>query len=104
MRFSLLPDLARLRGRLRESAIWFIVLAIVVGVAAGALTSAQAWLAHALQVRLFGFDESTRLSAQATLPLQSLIWLPVGGALLGLTIWALARWRPRQLVDVVEAN
>lgn len=96
--------LAWFRTRFRASEIWFIGLAIVVGALAGALTVFQSALAHGLQVVLFGVEAADRLSAVTKLSPATLVWLPIGGLLLGLFLWALARWQPRPLVDVVEAN
>jgi CIC family chloride channel protein len=96
--------LAWFRMRFRSSEIWFIGLAILVGAAAGLLTVFQSVIAHGLQVLLFGFTENDRLSAQVRLAPIRLIWLPIGGVILGLSMAALHRWRPRRLVDVVEAN
>ncbi|HEY4135203.1 MAG TPA: chloride channel protein [Alphaproteobacteria bacterium] len=97
-------SLALLRSRFRASELWFIVLAIGVGAAAGLLTVLQSGISHGLQSILFGFQETDRLSALQVVPRSSLIWLPIGGLLLGAFIWALDRWRKRALVDVVEAN
>lgn len=96
--------LAWLRSRFRASEIWFIGLAICVGAAAGLLTVFQSTLAHGLQSLLFGFNEAERLSALPVVPRAALIWLPIGGMLVGGFVWALGRWRPRGLIDVVEAN
>lgn len=96
--------LAWFRTRFRRSEIWFIGLAIVIGGLAGLLTVAQSTLAHGLQSALFGFNEAERLSALPDLPWRALLWLPVGGLLLGAFLWGLGRWRPRTPVDVVEAN
>jgi len=96
--------LAWFRSRFRASEIWFIGLAIVVGIAAGGLTVFQSAVSHGLQGLLFGVGASDRLSAVQRLEPITLLWLPAGGAILGFSVWALSRWRPRPLVDVVEAN
>lgn len=96
--------LAWLRGRFRASEIWFIALAILVGVAAALLAVAQSAVAHALQSLLFGFRVEDQLSAIDKLPPARLIWLPVGGLVLGLVVYLARRWRPGALIDVVEAN
>jgi CIC family chloride channel protein len=96
--------LAWLRARFRASEGWFILLAVAVGSAAGLLAVAQAFVAHRLQSILYGFDETWRLSALPDVPWTALLWLPAGGLILGLTGLLLARWRPRPLIDVVEAN
>ena len=101
--FSARP-LAWFRARFRASEVWFIGLAIGVGTAAGLLTVFQSSIAHQMQSILFGFTESDRLSTLDAVPRHALLWLPAGGLLLGLFVWALDRWRRRPLVDVVEAN
>ncbi len=93
-----------LRGRLRSSEIWFIALAVIVGAAAGLVSVLQNLVAHGLQSRLYGFSIDDRLSALPKVQIFSLVWLPVGGLLLGGFTWLAAKWRPRQLIDVVEAN
>ena len=95
---------AWLRGRFRASEIWFISLAVVVGGLAGLLAVLQGAIAHGLQTLLFGFGESDRLSALGAVAPATLIWIVVGGLLLGLVTWAVRRWRPAQQIDVVEAN
>ncbi len=96
--------LAWLRGRLRSSEIWFIALAVIVGAAAGLVSVLQSVIAHGLQSYLYGFAIDDRLSALPTVPAIALLWLPSGGLLLGGLTWAASKWRPRQLIDVVEAN
>jgi CIC family chloride channel protein len=101
--FSARP-LVWFRARFRASEVWFIGLAIVVGTAAGLLAVLQSSIAHGMQSILFGFTETDRLSTLKAVSRPALLWLPAGGLLLGLFIWALDRWRKRTLVDVVEAN
>jgi CIC family chloride channel protein len=96
--------LAWLRGRFRASEGWFIALSIVVGAGAGLLAVLLAGVAHALQTMLFGFPVDERLSALPHLNPVLLLWLPVGGALVGLLSWAAGKWRSHQLIDAVEAN
>lgn len=80
------------------------MVAVCIGVIAGTLTAAQGQLTHGLQVALFGLDPESRLSSAVHLPLRALIWIPVGGLILGVLGLVLARWRPRQVIDAVEAN
>jgi CIC family chloride channel protein len=101
--FSKRP-LAWLRGRFRASEGWFIGLSILVGVAAGLLADGQSRLAHAMQSQLFGLPLDGRLSASATIDPVSLVWLPIGGLLLGALTQVLKRLKTPPLVDVVEAN
>jgi CIC family chloride channel protein len=94
---------AKLRRWLRESEAAFIVLAVLVGSAAGAATLAQGWLAHDLQHLLYGVTIN-RLSALASIQHPwRLLALPLGGlAIVGLNRWL--AWRGRAPIDVVEAN
>ncbi|KMM73755.1 chloride channel protein [Xanthomonas sp. NCPPB 1128] len=92
-----------LRRRLRASDVWFIALALLVGVIAGLLTLLQSSLAHGAQAWLYGLEADERLSAMSDLSVQHLLVLPLGGLLVGLLGMA-ARARKRQLVDAVEAN
>ncbi|UYC13329.1 chloride channel protein [Xanthomonas sp. CFBP 8445] len=92
-----------LRRRLRASDVWFIALALLVGVMAGLLTLLQSSLAHGAQTWLYGLEADERLSAMSELSVQQLLVLPLGGLLVGLLGMA-ARARKRQLVDAVEAN
>ncbi|KAB7762044.1 chloride channel protein [Xanthomonas sp. LMG 12461] len=92
-----------LRRRVRASDVWFIVLALLVGVIAGLLTLLQSSLAHGAQAWLYGLAADERLSAMSDLSVQQLLVLPLGGLLVGLLGMA-ARARKRQLVDAVEAN
>src|SRR5690606_37729053 len=94
---------ASLRRRMRTSEMWLVGLAVGVGAAAGLLAVFQARVAHFLHRLLYGIGPDDRLSAQARVPLDSLLWLPVGGLLLAAVSWLVAR-RRRALVDVVEAN
>ncbi|KAB7763009.1 chloride channel protein [Xanthomonas sp. LMG 12462] len=92
-----------LRRRLRASDVWFIALALLVGVIAGLLTLLQSSLAHGAQALLYGLEADERLSAMSELSVRQLLVLPLGGLLVGLLGMA-ARARKRQLVDAVEAN
>ncbi|MFC3071251.1 chloride channel protein [Phenylobacterium soli] len=96
--------LAGLRRRLRESELWLIVLSIGVGAAAGLLAVFQARIAHYLQMWFYGIDFEEHLSATARIQLIDMIWLPLGGLVLGLVSWLVRRRRQAPLIDVVEAN
>jgi CIC family chloride channel protein len=93
----------RVQRWLRESEAAFILLATLVGAAAGLTTLAQGWLAHAMQRLIYGLT-ITRLSAAAAIDQPwRLIALPLGG----LAVLAIGRWAARRggaPVDVVEAN
>ncbi|WP_242151730.1 chloride channel protein [Sphingomonas sp. BAUL-RG-20F-R05-02] len=92
-----------LRRRLRASEAAFVVLAIGIGGAAGALSVVQGAIARTLQHWFFALPGTSRLSAQPGLSLGTLIVLPIGGAVLALFTLA-TRARRRAMVDTVEAN
>ena len=82
----------RVRRWLRESEAAFILLAAIVGSAAGAATLAQGWLAHAMQSVLYGVTIN-RLSALTSIAHPwRLLALPFGGLLLVL----MGRWMARR--------
>jgi CIC family chloride channel protein len=95
---------AWLRRQFRASEAWLLALAIGVGLGAGLLAVIQSRIAHRLQVWLFGIGVDDRLSASTVIAPERLVWLPVGGAVLGLLGVLLARMRSQPLVDAVEAN
>ncbi|HEX4709831.1 chloride channel protein [Phenylobacterium sp.] len=96
--------LAWLRSRFRASEGWFIALAIAVGTVAGLLAVLQSTIAHGLQVMLFGLNIDDRLSAARAISPWRLLWLPVGGLVLGVLGMVLSRLKTQPVVDVVEAN
>lgn len=95
-------SVASVRSIFRASEAAIIVLAVVVGLAAGLLTIALHETAHGMQALIYGIaDES--LSASSSVPFLRLLALPVAGALLGFgSRAAIRRWRTP--IDVVEAN
>jgi CIC family chloride channel protein len=95
---------ALVRGRIRASELWLVVIAAILGGAAGLTTLAISGSARGLQGLLYGISPQTRLSTIPFLPLTRLPVLPLGGLTLGLlTLWWLRR-RPVAAVDPVEAN
>lgn len=92
-----------LRLRLRGSDLWFIALALLVGLIAGYLTLLQSGIARWLQGALYGLDDGMRLSSLPSLTWTALLVLPLGGLLVGLVSMAATRLK-RPLLDAVEAN
>ncbi|MBB3862076.1 CIC family chloride channel protein [Novosphingobium hassiacum] len=86
----------------RVSEVSFILLATVVGIAAGLVASLLGKIARALQIVIYGLDNQSRLSSLTEIAPMRLLALPLGGLLLGLG--ALYIHRRRAAVDVVEAN
>lgn len=92
-----------LRKAFRSSEAALIVLAIMIGSAAGLLSVVQGTLAQAMQHLLYALSPDERLSAATTIPYLALLALPAGGAVLALFSWV-THARRRRMVDAVEAN
>jgi chloride channel protein, CIC family len=95
---------ALIRSRIRASELWLVVVAVFIGAAAGGLTAAVSFCAHALQGLLYDIGPGVRLSALESLDPVRALALPAGGLVLGLATWAWVRRRPGTAVDPVEAN
>jgi CIC family chloride channel protein len=92
------------RALVRADETSLVLLAAAVGVAAGLAVVAMnqtSQLAHQL---LYGLAPGERLSAQLAINPVCAIIPALGGALMGLSGLVLARWRPTQAVDPIEAN
>jgi CIC family chloride channel protein len=93
-----------LRALVRGEEVWLVVLAAIVGVAAGLLVVAMNTTSQSMHEILFGLAPGARISAQAAIA-PGLAFVPAaGGVLMGLFSLALARWRPRRAIDPIEAN
>lgn len=93
-----------LRGRIRASELWLVVIATALGAVAGVAALTVSLGARRLQILLYGLDLNVRLSAISKLDKMLLIILPIGGLLVGLMSWQWAKRRPNPIVDPVEAN
>ncbi len=93
---------ASFRRIFRSSEVALILLAIVVGTAAGLLMILQNRIAHGMQSLIYGLSGASLSAAPSIEPIR-LVALPILGALLGFgSRAAIRRWRVP--VDVVEAN
>jgi CIC family chloride channel protein len=92
----------RLRGLVRQSELSLVLLAILVGVAAGLSVALIGTLSSGLHSVLFGVG-AERLSGVAHLPRGHLAPI-AGGILLGVAAWLWRRRRPTTPVDPIEAN
>ena len=109
---SLGPDLVRaapayvrfIRNRVRESEAWLLFTAIGIGALSGVMARLLNFASDWLHKELFGIPYGERLSALAHPLGWKLIWLPIGGLLLGFLTWIWRRQYPRPIVDPVEAN
>ncbi|MBU6448655.1 MAG: chloride channel protein [Rhodospirillales bacterium] len=94
-----------MRALVRADEVWLALLAAVVGICAGlgvALINEVSFLMHQ---NLFALMPGMELSETPRLDPERAFAVPVlGGLLLGLSLWVLARLRPKPLVDPIEAN
>ena len=99
-----LQTLIFVRGEIRASELWLVLIAAFVGAAAGLATIAIGVAAHSLQELFYNIDFDERLSASTRIDPWRLVALPLGGAALVLASWLWARTRRAVPVDPVEAN
>jgi CIC family chloride channel protein len=106
---------AELRGRirlrhlvrsvLRDSEIALVGLAALLGVGAGFGVVVLRRGVAAFHAIAFDIPFTGHLSDGYNLDWWRLLVLPGGGGLVvGLTAWLIRRWRPREIVDAIEAN
>ena len=105
LRRSISLAFARGMNRLRENEIALIVIAALAGFAIGAavaiIDGAVVWLHHLI----FGLPLDAHLSAATEIPASVRFLAPaMGGILAGLTASAIRHFRPRDIVDPIEAN
>ncbi len=94
-----------LRALVRADEIFLMLLASLLGVAAGLLVVAMNQFTQLAHELLYGLVPGQRLSAMVTLPAwRAVAVLGVGGLATGLLTLALARWAPRRMIDPIEAN
>jgi CIC family chloride channel protein len=97
------PSSLRALVRARESSILFLGAAI--GAVAGLIVAGMGGLVTLMHTYLFALPPGQRLSAVSSLDPSYAIGVPlVGGLIFGVSLLALARWRPAREVDPIEAN
>ncbi len=98
----------RLRAIVRATEIGLVVLAAVAGCISGLAVAGMSFTTQALREALYHLPHGFRLSAVPELETSTILAGPaIGGALLGLFILAMARWRGsrrRNIIDPIEAN
>ena len=95
----------RAEARLRDSELFLLVLALGAGVAAGLGVVLIDLLLGLIRHFAFAIPAGGHLSDAAALEPARLVLMPVlGGILVGLSSLLLRRWRPREVVDAIEAN
>jgi CIC family chloride channel protein len=94
-----------LRALVRADELGLVVLAAGVGLLAGVSVTLMSLAAQFMHVVLFALPSGVRLSGAAFInPLRALIVPSIGGLLLGISGLFIARYRPRRVVDAIEAN
>ena len=94
-----------LRAAIRADETALVVVAAVIGVAAGLATVAMSAVTQLCHEILFAIPHGQRLSAQAAVaPWRSVVVPLLGGLAVGVLGLAVARWWPRPAVDPIEAN
>jgi CIC family chloride channel protein len=96
---------ARLGERpLRDNELFVLLLSLAAGVAAGIGVVLMDLLLSLLRQLAFGLPLEGHLSDVDLRPARILLMPVLGGLLVGLTSTLLRRWRPREVVDAIEAN
>jgi CIC family chloride channel protein len=90
--------------RLRDSELFLLALAVAAGVAAGVGVVLIDELLAFLRWIAFGIGFDGHLTDIDLGPARVLLMPVLGGLLVGLTSALLRRWRPREIVDAIEAN
>lgn len=90
--------------RLRDSELFLLALAVAAGVAAGVGVVLIDELLALLRWIAFGIGFDGHLTDIDLGPARFLLMPVLGGLLVGLTSALLRRWRPREIVDAIEAN
>jgi chloride channel protein, CIC family len=95
----------RAEARLRDSELFLLALALAAGVAAGVGVVIIDLLLGLIRHFAFGIAPEGHLSDALSMEPARLVLMPVlGGGLVGLSSLLLRRWRPREVVDAIEAN
>jgi chloride channel protein, CIC family len=90
--------------RLRDSELFLLALALAAGAAAGVGVVLIDLLLAFLRWVAFGIALDGHLSDIDLGPARILLMPVLGGLLVGLVLVLLRRWRPREIVDAIEAN
>lgn len=97
--------LRALRSDTRYSELVLAALAALVGAIVGGFVIALEQAVSFLHSAAFLVPMDAHLSADQTIEGWRVLIMPaLGGLAVGLATWALRRWRPRDIVDAIEAN
>ncbi|WP_298214438.1 chloride channel protein [Acidocella sp.] len=94
-----------LRALVRVDEVWLALLAAGIGICAGCGVAIMDAISIQMHTALFVLPPGKGLSESPSLDPRRAIAAPVlGGLLLGLFMWVLARLRPKPAIDPIEAN
>ncbi len=94
-----------LRAVVRTDEIWLVVLAAGIGIVSGLVVVAMGEMAQQMHQMFFALEPGQFLSAMPAVDWLRALAIPcLGGLILGVSTWALARWRPSRTIDPIEAN
>jgi CIC family chloride channel protein len=94
-----------LRALVRADEVWLVALAAGVGLLSGLGVTAMSTATKAMHRLIFRLGPHELLSGQIEVPLvNTVLSLVLGGLVVGLLAFALAKWWPRRAVDPIEAN
>ncbi|ARQ58667.1 UNVERIFIED_ORG: CIC family chloride channel protein [Rhizobium etli] len=98
-------DPGRVRALTRRSEVGLSLAGAVVGIASGLAVTGMSFVSNELHQLVFGIADSERLSSSVIDDKMLLLTAPViGGVLLGLLLFVLAKRRKKPMVDPIEAN
>lgn len=99
------PISARILRIFRDSQPAQTIICIFLGVAVAAVTVALHEAVMLLHEKAFGLIKGQHLSGATVIDGTRIIFMPaLGGLALGLLLYAFKRWKPREIVDPIEAN
>jgi CIC family chloride channel protein len=102
--FSIFLAPNRLRAFARSTELGLVVAAAIVGVVSGGVVTIMSFVAQRMHEWIFKLDDGERLSAVVSKDPVLLIAPVIGGAVLGVLLLILTRYRKRPMVDPIEAN
>jgi chloride channel protein, CIC family len=93
------------RANIRNSDLGLVFMAAVMGIVVGVVVSALPQAVALVRMALFGVPVDTHLSSGAEIEPWRIVAVPaVGGLAYGIIAALARRWRPRDIVDAIEAN
>jgi CIC family chloride channel protein len=92
------------RSEARSNRLFRFALAGLIGIAAGLVVAVLDSVVGAMHHYLFGLQDTHLSDADHVDPWRLLVLPVIGGLAVGGSAWLIKRWRPRDVVDAIEAN